>query len=195
MGKRSNGKTNNRLILDIYTDGSCIKDGCGGWGFVSVSEDPKYCMCRGGGANNTTNSRMELTAAKEAISYATRPSIINIYSDSKYVVKGIKSLKYWKEAGWKTKDKKPLANQDLWSAIDKLIIDGDHMVIPHWVKGHNGNVFNELADQIAGDHSNIMARKLSNIDYEKVRKDRRELDADITSDDTRPSKYKPRKKY
>ncbi len=160
-----------RVILNIYTDGSCLGDGSGGWAFIVISNSPEFNLCRGGGVANTTNVRMELMAAVNAISYATKPSIINIYSDSEYVVKGVRALPFWKKDGWLTKAKKPIAHRDLWEKIDTLQSEGDHLIRTHWVKGHSGNPLNDIVDNLAHFHSTVMAKKLGKDHYAQVMAD------------------------
>ncbi|MEM7071239.1 MAG: ribonuclease HI [Pseudomonadota bacterium] len=134
-------------IVDIYTDGSCLGNpGPGGWGVLMKWGDHQKELS--GSAHHTTNNRMELTAAIKAIEALKRPMQICLYTDSIYVKNGITTwLKQWKSNGWKTSAKKPVINQDLWQQLD-------HVIQPHqiewvWVKGHNDNVGNNHADQLA----------------------------------------------
>ena len=134
-------------IMDIYTDGACSGNpGPGGWGVLILDGGDRRELC--GGERETTNNRMELMAAIEALR-ATAPSDeINLYTDSQYVKNGINQwIKNWKRNGWKTASKKPVKNQDLWETLDTLI-EG-RPVHWHWVKGHAGHPGNERADELA----------------------------------------------
>ncbi len=131
----------------MYTDGACKGNpGPGGWGVV--------LRCRGhektlfGGEPETTNNRMELTAAIEGLKALKRPCQVDLYTDSVYVKDGVtRWMANWKKNGWKTAAKKPVANQDLWVELDRQV--AAHTVQWHWVKGHAGDPGNELADQLA----------------------------------------------
>ncbi|MCH8499017.1 MAG: ribonuclease HI [Marinobacter sp.] len=131
----------------IYTDGACKGNpGPGGWGAVlRYGESAKELW---GGEPDTTNNRMELMAAIEALRALQRPCDVELYTDSQYVRKGITEwLAGWKRNGWKTAAKKPVKNDDLWRRLDEEV--GRHRVNWHWVKGHAGNPDNELADALA----------------------------------------------
>ena len=131
----------------IYTDGACKGNpGPGGWGAVlRYGESAKELW---GGEPNTTNNRMELMAAIEALRVLQRPCDVELYTDSQYVRKGITEwLAGWKRNGWKTAAKKPVKNDDLWRHLDEEV--ARHRVNWHWVKGHAGNPDNELADALA----------------------------------------------
>ena len=131
----------------IYTDGACKGNpGPGGWGAVLRYGDSAKELC--GGEPNTTNNRMELMAAIEALRALQRPCDVELYTDSQYVRKGITEwLAGWKRNGWKTAAKKPVKNDDLWRRLDEEV--ARHRVNWHWVKGHAGNPDNELADALA----------------------------------------------
>ncbi|MGF1607123.1 MAG: ribonuclease HI [Rhodothalassiaceae bacterium] len=135
--------------VEIFTDGACSGNpGPGGWGAVlrygTVEKELK------GGAKHTTNNRMELTAAIEALRALKRPSQVVLTTDSQYVQKGISEwLPGWKARGWKTAAKKPVKNQDLWQALDEQI--ARHQVRWAWVKGHAGHPENERADGLANE--------------------------------------------
>jgi ribonuclease HI len=134
--------------VEIYTDGACSGNpGPGGWGAVlSYGEHTKE-LC-GGDAGPTTNNRMELTAAIEALEALTRPSSVRLHTDSTYVRGGITSwLHGWKRNGWRTADKKPVKNADLWQRLETAA--SRHQVEWRWVKGHAGDPGNERADQLA----------------------------------------------
>ena len=135
-------------MITIYTDGACSGNpGIGGWGVVILGskEDP---ILLNGGENNTTNNRMELTAAINAALYFKKKENLEIYTDSKYLKDGIESwILKWKTNGWKTSAKKAVKNKDLWSKLDNAI--SFHNIKWNWVKGHANNEFNEKADLLA----------------------------------------------
>jgi len=135
-------------MITIYTDGACSGNpGIGGWGVV-ILEENKNEICLNGGNNNTTNNRMELTAAIEALKNFQNRENITLVTDSKYVKDGIQSwIQNWKKNGWKTASKKPVKNKELWKELDELITK--HNIIWEWVKGHAGNIHNEKADFLA----------------------------------------------
>ncbi|MFY7983184.1 MAG: ribonuclease HI [Burkholderiaceae bacterium] len=131
----------------IYTDGACKGNpGPGGWGaWMRYGAHERELF---GGEPSTTNNRMELTAVIQALSTLKRPCAIDVYTDSEYVRQGITTwIRGWKARGWKTADRKPVKNIDLWQALDSLA--ATHQVHWHWVKGHNGDVGNERADALA----------------------------------------------
>jgi ribonuclease HI len=137
----------NQHDIEAYVDGACSGNpGPGGWGVLlrtGAHEKELY-----GGEPATTNQRMELTAAIEALKALKRPSRITIHSDSKYVVTGMTEwIHNWKPKGWITAGKKPVANLDLWQELDRLA--AVHQVAWQWVKGHAGHVENERADELA----------------------------------------------
>lgn len=133
--------------VDIYTDGACSGNpGPGGWGALLVHEGVEKELC--GGSADTTNNRMEMTAAIEALKAMKRPCNIHLHTDSTYLRDGItKWIHGWKRNGWRTADKKPVKNQDLWLELEAQI-ERQH-VIWHWVKGHAGHTENERADALA----------------------------------------------
>lgn len=133
--------------IEIYTDGACRGNpGPGGWGVLLKSGRHEKTMH--GGEHDTTNNRMELTAAIEGLRALKRPSEVVLYTDSKYVMDGITSwLANWKKRGWKTAAKKPVKNQDLWQALDAEV--ARHNIRWVWVKGHSGHDGNEEADRLA----------------------------------------------
>ena len=134
-------------IVIIYTDGACSGNpGPGGWGALLQYKGKTKEIC--GGAAETTNNRMELTAAIEAVNSLKRGSVIELHTDSTYVKDGItKWMVNWKKNGWKTAAKKPVKNQDLWQALDDAI--ASHQIRWKWVKGHAGDPGNEKADELA----------------------------------------------
>lgn len=140
--------TDEEDAIKIYTDGACSGNpGPGGWGAVLIKDHHRKEI--NGGAAETTNNRMELQAAIEALqALKYEPSNVILYTDSNYVKGGITGwLKNWKRNGWKTADKKPVKNEDLWRALDE--IETRHNVTWRWVKGHAGHLENERADELA----------------------------------------------
>lgn len=137
--------------VTIYTDGACKGNpGPGGWGALMVAHTPtgpkERELC--GGEKNTTNNRMELTAAIEALQALKRRCVVDLYTDSQYVRQGITEwLAGWKRKHWKTASGSPVKNQDLWEALDAAV--QAHDVRWHWVKGHAGHPGNERADGLA----------------------------------------------
>ncbi|MBR4624663.1 MAG: ribonuclease HI [Alphaproteobacteria bacterium] len=134
-------------MLKIWTDGSCLGNpGPGGWGFVATNGKDIAERC--GGEKNTTNNKMELTAVIKALTAARKHSEVEIHTDSQYVKNGMQSwIKNWKKNNWKTADKKPVKNQELWQQLDELAsVIKIHWV---WVKGHAGEEFNERVDTLA----------------------------------------------
>ncbi|GGB52244.1 ribonuclease H [Roseibium aquae] len=131
----------------VFTDGACSGNpGPGGWGVIMRFGEHEKVM--NGGAANTTNNRMELTAAIEALNALKRPCPVDLYTDSTYVRSGITDwMGGWKARGWRTADKKPVKNADLWQALDEA--RSRHDVTWHWVKGHAGHPDNERADELA----------------------------------------------
>ena len=131
----------------IHTDGACKGNpGPGGWGAILQAAGKTKEMS--GGEPLTTNNRMELTAAIMALEALTRPCRIDLHTDSKYVMDGItKWIHGWKARGWRTADKSPVKNDDLWKRLDTARTR--HEVKWHWVKGHAGHALNERADQLA----------------------------------------------
>jgi ribonuclease HI len=133
--------------MDIYTDGACRGNpGPGGWGALIKAEAGERELS--GAEGQTTNNRMELTAAIMALRAVPAGSSVDIYTDSKYVMDGLNEwMPAWKKRGWKTADKKPVKNQDLWQALDEA--NARHTVRWHWVKGHSGHDGNERVDRLA----------------------------------------------
>jgi ribonuclease HI len=131
----------------IYTDGACKGNpGPGGWGALLVAGPHEHELF--GGEARTTNNRMELTAVIRALAALKRESTVELYTDSEYVRKGITEwLAAWKRRGWKTADRKPVKNADLWRELETVA--GRHRVRWHWVKGHSGHPENERADALA----------------------------------------------
>lgn len=134
-------------VVEIYTDGACSGNpGPGGWGVLLRTRGREKELF--GGERSTTNNRMELTAVIEALGALTRPVRARVHTDSQYVQKGISEwIHSWKQRGWRTADKKPVKNADLWKALDELA--SRHDVEWRWVKGHSGHDGNERADFLA----------------------------------------------
>ena len=134
-------------IVEIYTDGACSGNpGPGGWGALLLYGEHEKEIT--GGEFETTNNRMELMAAIEALNVLKRPCQIHLYTDSTYVKNGITEwIEGWKAKGWKTAAKKPVKNADLWQALDAAA--ARHAIDWRWVKGHAGNPENERADALA----------------------------------------------
>ena len=139
-----------------YTDGACSGNpGPGGWGVVLQFGDHKRELK--GGESDTTNNRMELTAAIEALKALKEPCHIALTTDSTYVKDGItKWLSNWKRNGWKTAAKKPVKNQDLWQQLEDCV--AQHTVEWLWVKGHSGHPENERADTLANEGMSALKR-------------------------------------
>ena len=133
--------------IEIYTDGACRGNpGPGGWGVLLIAGQHRRTMH--GGEAETTNNRMELTAAIEALNALKGPSKVELHTDSKYVMDGITEwMANWKKRGWKTAAKKPVKNQDLWMALDEAT--QRHEIQWKWVKGHSDHPENDEADALA----------------------------------------------
>lgn len=131
----------------IYTDGACRGNpGPGGWG--ALLRYGRHEKILSGAQSHTTNNRMEMTAAIQALAAMSEPCKIELHTDSQYLQKGITEwLPGWKLRGWKKSDKKPVKNADLWQALDQETLR--HQVSWHWVKGHSGHPENDLVDSIA----------------------------------------------
>ncbi len=134
-------------MIEIYSDGACKGNpGPGGWGALLTSGSHRKEIF--GGELQTTNNRMELRAVIESLRLLKRPSAVRIYTDSQYVQKGVNEwMASWKARGWRTADKKPVKNVDLWQELEPLL--ARHHIEWRWVKGHAGNPGNERADQLA----------------------------------------------
>lgn len=133
--------------VEIHSDGACRGNpGPGGWGALLAWGDEQKTL-RGAEAL-TTNNRMELLAAIEALNSLTRPCVVDLYTDSEYLRRGITAwLANWKRNGWKTSARKPVKNVDLWQRLEEAV--ERHEIRWHWVKGHSGNPGNERADELA----------------------------------------------
>jgi ribonuclease HI len=131
----------------IWSDGACSGNpGPGGWGAILIWNGHRKELK--GGAPETTNNRMELQAAIEGLDALKRASTVDFYTDSQYVRGGVMGwIKGWKKNGWKTADRKPVKNVDLWQKLDELA--AKHRIVWHWVRGHAGTEENERADELA----------------------------------------------
>jgi ribonuclease HI len=134
-------------LVEVFTDGACKGNpGPGGWGVLM--RFGAHVRELHGGEPNTTNNRMELTAVIEGLAALSRRCHVKLYTDSQYVQKGISVwIHDWKRRGWRTADKKPVKNIDLWQRLDALA--AEHQIEWHWVKGHAGHPENERADELA----------------------------------------------
>ncbi len=144
------------MQVDVFTDGACRGNpGPGGWGALLRWGQVERELW--GGAPQTTNNRMELTAVIEALTALTRPVAVRVHTDSTYVQQGIsKWIHGWKKNGWKTSTKEPVKNADLWRALDEVV--GRHEVSWQWVKGHSGHEGNERADALANRGSDQLLK-------------------------------------
>lgn len=135
------------MKVEIYTDGACRGNpGPGGWGALLRYQGHEKFLS--GAETHTTNNRMELTAAIEALAALKRPCEVELTTDSKYVREGITTwLANWKKNNWRTSNRKPVKNQDLWERLGQEV--ERHQITWHWIKGHSGHKENELADQLA----------------------------------------------
>ena len=143
------GGVSSQLPVIIHTDGACSGNpGPGGWGAILKFGDVEKELK--GGEAHTTNNRMELMAAISALEALKKPCTVDLYTDSQYVRQGITGwIHGWKKNGWRTADKKPVKNVELWQRLDAAL--KSHQVRWHWVKGHAGHDENERADQLARD--------------------------------------------
>jgi ribonuclease HI len=135
------------MEVTIYTDGACSGNpGPGGWGAILLTTHERKEIC--GGEIETTNNRMELTAAIRGLQSLDQSATVELYTDSRYVIDGItKWISAWKANGWRTSSKKSVKNEDLWRILDNIILT--HEVKWHWVKGHSGDIENDRADGLA----------------------------------------------
>jgi ribonuclease HI len=144
----SSGRATSQKVIELFTDGACSGNpGPGGWAAILRSGPHESELS--GGEIQTTNNRMEMTAVIEGLRAIKQPSHVSIYTDSKYVMDGARSwIIGWKKRGWKTADKKPVKNEDLWRALDEQ--QSRHLSVKWtWVAGHSGHVENERADFLA----------------------------------------------
>jgi ribonuclease HI len=143
-------------LVEIYADGACRGNpGPGGWGALLLFDGREKELS--GAEGLTTNNRMELTAVIQALAALNRPVKARVYTDSEYVRRGITEwLSSWKARGWRTADKKPVKNQDLWERLEALA--AGHEIEWRWVKGHSGVPGNERVDQLANQAIDAMVR-------------------------------------
>ncbi len=144
-------------VVEIFTDGSCKGNpGPGGWAALLRWQDREKSLS--GGHPDTTNNRMEMIAAIEALESLKRPCTVRLSTDSQYLMNGItKWIKNWKRRGWKTSQNTPVKNEELWRRLDEAI--SRHQVEWKWVKGHNNHEENELVDQLAKKAMKSFIRK------------------------------------
>ena len=153
-------------VVKIYTDGGCRGNpGPGGWGVLlryQAVEKSYY-----GAEAHTTNNRMELMGAIKGFEALTKPCVVELYTDSQYVQKGMSEwIVNWKKKGWKNSQKAPVKNADLWQQLDQLT--AGHQVTWHWVKGHSGHFENEFVDQLANRAiDELLQRKVENLTCDK----------------------------
>ena len=135
------------LQVTVYTDGACSGNpGPGGWGAILIVGGHEKELK--GGEPATTNNRMELMAAIASLETLKRPSLVDVHTDSQYLRNGIMTwIHQWKRNGWRTSDRKPVKNEDLWRRLEEAL--ERHRVRWHWVRGHSGHEFNERADRLA----------------------------------------------
>ncbi len=141
--------------VDIYTDGACSPNpGVGGWGAILISSKHKIRTEISGAEGDSTNNRMEMTAAIKALEALKRPCVVDLYTDSSYLKNAFeqKWINNWENKGWRTKGGAPVANKDLWLRL--LEVSQNHEVTWYWVKGHSGHLENERCDELA-----VKARK------------------------------------
>ena len=134
--------------VELYTDGACSGNpGPGGWGAILIYKGTEKELS--GGDKSTTNNRMELTAVIEGLSALKESCIVELFSDSKYVIDGLSKgwAASWRKNGWKKADKKPALNPDLWETL--LSLTEKHQMRYHWVKGHAENPYNNRCDELA----------------------------------------------
>lgn len=143
------GDESARPSVELYTDGACSGNpGPGGWAYLLKHPASGTVREESGGEKLTTNNRMEMQAVIEGLSALKKPSVVDLYSDSQYVLNGLKDwLKGWKLKGWQTKDKKPIKNLDLWQRLDGMV--QAHTLRYHWVRGHSEHPENERCDVLA----------------------------------------------
>lgn len=147
--------------VELFTDGACSGNpGPGGWAFILRHPATGKVLERSGAELETTNNRMELQAVIEGLSVLKAPSLVDLTSDSQYVLKGLKEwMASWKAKGWRTADKKPVKNRDLWERLDEL--SKVHTIRFHWIRGHNEHPENERCDRMAVEAREALVRRAS----------------------------------
>ena len=140
-------------MIKIYTDGSCLENpGNGGWAAIIIDDEKKTQIK--GSKKNTTNNQMELLAPIEALKKIPKGSKVQIFTDSKYVKSGITEwIHNWKKNGWKTADKHPVKNKELWEALD--LLNNEFVISWNWVKAHSTDELNNEVDLIAREAANL----------------------------------------
>ena len=140
-------------MIKIYTDGSCLENpGNGGWAAIIIDDEKKTQIK--GSKKNTTNNQMELLAPIEALKKIPKGSKIEIFTDSKYVKSGITEwIHNWKKNGWKTADKQPVKNKELWTELD--LLNNEFEISWNWVKAHSNDKLNNEVDLIAREAANL----------------------------------------
>ncbi len=140
-------KNTNTAEIHVYTDGACSGNpGPGGWGTVFLFQEKEHMIF--GSASDTTNNRMEMLAAIEALKFIPIEVTIQLYTDSQYLKNGMTVwLEGWKKRNWVNSKKEPVKNKDLWEELDNLA--QNRKIIWNWVRGHDGNLYNEKADMLA----------------------------------------------
>jgi ribonuclease HI len=148
-----------RPHVHLFTDGACSGNpGPGGWAFILRQPATGREIERSGGERETTNNRMELRAVIEGLSTLKRPSIVELFSDSQYVLNGLNEwLDTWKRRAWRTAGRKPVKNQELWMRLDEL--RDVHELRFHWIEGHAGHPENERCDELAVAAAREAARR------------------------------------
>ena len=153
-------------VVKIYTDGGCRGNpGPGGWGVLLRYQSVEKSYY--GAEAHTTNNRMELMGAIKGLEALTKPCVVELYTDSQYVQKGMSEwIVNWKKKGWKNSQKEPVKNADLWQQLDQLT--AGHKVTWHWVKGHSGHSENEFVDQLANRAiDELLQRKVESLTCDK----------------------------
>jgi ribonuclease HI len=142
-------KNPSRPTVELFTDGACSGNpGPGGWAFILKHPATGKLLKQSGGEPGTTNNKMELLAVIKGLHALSKPSNVELFSDSQYVLKGLSEwIDSWKKRGWKTASKSPVKNQDLWQTLDEL--RAKHHLKFHWVRGHAGHPENEECDRMA----------------------------------------------
>ena len=140
-------------MIKIYTDGSCLENPGNGWGAAIIIDDEKKTQIKGS-KKNTTNNQMELLAPIEALKKVPKGSEVQIFTDSKYVKSGITEwIHNWKKNGWKTADKQPVKNKELWEELD--LLNNEFEISWNWVKAHSTDKLNNEVDLIAREAANL----------------------------------------
>lgn len=148
-GSSAAGADEPRPVVELHTDGACSGNpGPGGWAYILVHPVSGKRREMSGAEHDTTNNRMELRAVIEGLTSLSRPSSVDLFSDSQYVLNGLREwMESWKKRGWRTADKKPVKNRELWESLDEL--KKKHLIRFHWIKGHNEHPENERCDMLA----------------------------------------------